>query len=389
MPDGNPLASLYPQPPAQPQNALTGDPLKTISGVLGIQSQQLQQEQTKAAIQSIGIANTTAQFQQRQAQLQAVRDQIGSIADKPGLSMEDINDHALKTARAMGIPGEIINTVRDTLPRDPAGLKQAAQTMRNLSIGSAGVAGRDTGPPDASGAPSTIPRGAANYAGAVTTGLPPGVAETAAASGSATGAQLGKDLIGAGNYRREVFPLEKAIPALEALGKSGTGPGTEEFNNVKSFLQSAGVPGLDVNKIKDFDEAKKYLTDWVTANGDIGTNDKLAATFASNASTKISNAAAVDVAKSALALRRMKQAQVSEFAKTGLPDSAYAKWALQFNSNQDPTAYGYDMMTPQAQQRLVKSLKPGSPAYQRFTASLSVAHQNGLINAPDKANAGQ
>lgn len=184
----------------------------------------------------------------------------------------------------------------------------------------------------------------------------PGEAAAKEKAGGAGGAMLADERVRASNYRREVYPLEQAIPALERLGKTGTGPGTEEVNKIKSFLQSVGVPGIDVNKIKDFDEAHKYLTDWVTANGDSSTNDKLAAAFASNASTKISNAAAVDVAKAALSLRRMKQAQLEEFEATGLPESQYGKWAAKWNREQDPRVYGWDYMNDSQKKAFLQSV---------------------------------
>jgi hypothetical protein len=94
----------------------------------------------------------------------------------------------------------------------------------------------------------------------------------------------------------------------------------------------------------------------VTANGDTATNDKLAAAFSSNASTKISNAAAVDVAKSALALRKMKQAQLEQFEGSGLPESQYGKWAARWNREQDPRIYGWDSMNDGQRRKLLQSV---------------------------------
>lgn len=206
----------------------------------------------------------------------------------------------------------------------------------------------------------------------------PGEAEAKQKAGGAGGAMLAEERVRASNFRREVYPLEQAIPALERLGKTGTGPGTEEVNKIKSFLQSAGVPGIDVNKIKDFDEAHKYLTDWVTANGDSSTNDKLAAAFASNASTKISNAAAVDVAKAALSLRRMKQAQLEEFEASGLPESQYGKWAAKWNREQDPRVYGWDYMNDSQKKTFLQSVT--GPKRDLIIMQLHRAADNGFVD---------
>jgi hypothetical protein len=213
------------------------------------------------------------------------------------------------------------------------------------------------------------------------TGLPPGAAEAKQVTGKTSGEQLAADRIGATTYQREVFPLEQAIPALEKLGTKGTGPGTETFNHIKSFILS-NVPGVketDFNgTVGDYDKAKKYLTDFVNQTGTTGTNDKLAAAFAGNPSVGISNAAAQDVAKSALALRRMKQAQIIEFGKLGIPDDQYAKWATTWNNTQDARAYGFDLMSPDKQQKLLKSMT--APQKQVFLNSLRIAHDAGLTN---------
>lgn len=227
----------------------------------------------------------------------------------------------------------------------------------------------------------------------VPTGAPLGHAQAVEAVGGDSGKQYAADLSQADTktFRRSVFPLEQAIPLLEKLGPQGTGPGTETLNNIKSFALSMGLPGVDAEKIKGYDEAKKYLTDFVNQNSSGGTNDKLAAAFAGNPSVHISNAAASDVAKSALALRRMQQAQVMEFQKTGKPEDQYTRWASGWATGQDPRAYGFDLMSPQAQRKLVSSLPlPGSEEEARtgtrkaFLESLAAAHRSGLVQPPDR-----
>ena len=233
------------------------------------------------------------------------------------------------------------------------------------------------------GAPTSMAPAGVTVPGAVATSQAPGVKEAATATGQQSGEQLAADRKSAADYQRTIFPLTQAIPALERLGTTGTGPGTEQFNQIKSFLQSAGLPGLDTSKIKDFDEVKKYLTDFVNQNGNTGTNDKLAAAFAGNPSVGISNAAAADVAKSALALQRMKQARTFEFANSGLPDAQYGQFAAKFATQQDPRAYGYDMMSAPAQQKMLSAMTPAEK--ERFVASLRVAHRNSLLNGPSNA----
>lgn len=211
-----------------------------------------------------------------------------------------------------------------------------------------------------------------------------GEADAAGIAGQASGKQFSADSDHAAKINERTFPLVKAVKMLDTLGKTGTGPGTEQFNQFKSLLQSAGLPGIDGDKIKNFDEAKKYLTDYVNRAGNSGTNDKLAAAFAGNPSVGISNAAASDVAKSAIALDRMRAAQVAEARRQNIPESRYSAWSAQWNATQDPRAYGVDIMGPAKTAALVANIKKSDPsgaAYSRFVKSLRAAHDSKLLSA--------
>ena|ERR1700733_1690867 len=214
------------------------------------------------------------------------------------------------------------------------------------------------------------------------TSLAPGYKQAEDIAGQASGEQLAKARGQAANFQRDVFPLTQAIPALEKLGVKGTGPGTETINNLKSFILS-NVPGVkesDFNgTVADYDKAKKYLTDFVNQTGNSGTNDKLAAAFAGNPSVHISNAAAVDVAKSALALRLMQQAQHMEFEKQNLPASAYSKWIAQKNNQLDPRAFGINYMSPEAKKKLFEQLNRNPKEGELFDKSLGIAHDAGYV----------
>lgn len=231
------------------------------------------------------------------------------------------------------------------------------------------------------------PRGAKPAAPQQPQDLVTKLAPDQAASLEKTGAGAGMELSDARhrslNYQQEVFPLEQAIPALEKLGTKGTGPGTEAINRLKSFIAS-NIPGADFKGMTDdvaaFDKAKKYLTDFVNQNGNSGTNDKLAAAFAGNPSVNISNAAAVDVAKSALSLRRMKQAQLVAFEHSGLPESDFAKFASKWAIGVDPRAYGFDLMTPAQRKSTLENLPKGKR--ELFMMNVQDAAQQGMIRAP-------
>lgn len=234
------------------------------------------------------------------------------------------------------------------------------------------------------------------------TSLAPGVAEAASGAGTAAGVQLAAERNKAANFQRDIFPLAQAIPALEKLGTKGTGPGTETLNHVKSFVLS-NVPGVKESDfgfgtVKDFDKAKKYLTDFVNQTGNSGTNDKLAAAFAGNPSVGISNAAAVDVAKAAMALRRMQQSkylafedsnqqpdQASKFFANGTinyevpgPEGTLARRSIKV-SQIDPRAFGIDVMTDKAKKSLLEQLNKNPREKELFDRSLEIAMSHGYL----------
>ena len=213
-------------------------------------------------------------------------------------------------------------------------------------------------------------------------GSPPfGFKAASEAAGQASGDALAQARNHAANFQREIFPLTQAIPALERLGTKGTGPGTETFNQIKSFILT-NVPGVtekQLSSVKDVDEAKKYLVDFVNQTGATGTNDKLAAAFSGNPSINISNAAAQDVAKSALALRLMQQAQYLKFENSKQPDNMFSKWSAQENNQLDPRAFGVNYMSPEAKATLLQQLKKNPKEFQLFERSLKVAKDAGYI----------
>lgn len=279
-----------------------------------------------------------------------------------------------------GLPSREVGSIPNTLTPGTEVYNPKTRQMEKITTGETG----QFQPASQSSAPAgqnpALVRPSAKVPERVPSAAPLGEAEGAREAAGQSGTQLATDRSNAADFTRQVFPLEQAIPKLEALGKTGTGPGTEQVNEIKSFLQSAGIPGFDPEKVKNFDEAKKYLTDWVMANGNVATNDKLAASFASNANVNISNAAAVDVAKAALALRRMKQAQVAAFEATNLPESQYTRWASDWNRKQDPRVYGFDLMTPKKRADLIKALPSGKR--ETFMLGVQEAAKFGLIRPP-------
>lgn len=222
------------------------------------------------------------------------------------------------------------------------------------------------------GAPAAVP-------GGVVTSPPAGEIEAQRALGAAGGQLLAEDAARERNFQAEMVPLTKAKDALVALGPTGSGPGQEQLQEIQSFLTSMGMLA-PTEGLKNFDEARKYLVQFASQAASPGTNDRLAAAFAGNPSVNISNAAAVDVVKTAMAVRRLQNAQVRAFEASGEPPSSYNQWATQFNAAQDPVAYGADMMSDADRKKYFAGLNDADR--QRFLDSLRVATSLGLVSPP-------
>lgn len=286
-----------------------------------------------------------------------------------------------------------------TSPSERLGLVPGTNAQGQPTVTPAGVIAQQAGMNPLTGVPATAPNQPVNQlqpypqgeapvpaaqGGSVVTGPSPGALEANKTVGAASGQQLAADTAQEANFQSDVTPLVKARDALIALGPTGTGPGKEQINEIKSFLISSGVmnPSDDV---KNFDEARKYLTQYATSVGSPNTNDKLAANFAGNPNVGISNAAAVDVLKTALSLRRLQNAKVRKFQTTGEQPSTYNQWAAKFNSSQDPVAYGFDMMSPEQRSKYIKGLSASELT--KFKASLGTAMQLGLVTPPQAPQA--
>lgn len=339
------------------------------------------------------MSNTNTQLENQMKGNQYLRTSIGALADLPNPTLADVNNFAVRQARNTNIPLDVIKSFVDSLPTDPKELKKALVTMRNMGRSPDAVAAGETGTPTPAGVTQSVTSGQAAYQRAgvgqgAPAGMPisnpPGFSEAATASSNMMTAARAR----AANYGNDIYPMTQALGALERLGPQGTGPGTEPLNTFKSFLVSVGadwLPGVDVAKIKDYDEARKYLTQAAgsaaTRFGH-GTDQALATSLTASPNTHISNLAAKDLTKATIGLRRMEHAMITAADAAGIPEGQYAKWSAQFGGKVDPRAFMVDLYTPEQFAKLNKDLKPGSPERKRFNQTLKMAIDLGIIDRP-------
>ncbi len=418
MPD---ISSLYPSAPQPNQGLFTGDPLKLLGAVDAMNRiQRFGSEQNAlgaytnalgpngadpnalaAGLKSRGatfgapevmssalaqkgqsIQNDTQSFAQLAGQNDYVRNLIAQEASNPKANEESLRNLAVTMSRQLdprGAPSSVINNVIDTLRKDPQGVPTALKKLQTQVAGAATSMQRASGSPDASGAPTSVPLGALHaQGGAIPVGLPPG--------SEASASVMQGDLARAGNFGQEIFPWKQALEKLEALGPAGIGPGTEGRKQVASFIYSALGPtvsrwgGIDPERLKNFDEAQKYLTQATlqrAASFGHGTDQQLATTITGNPNVHINDLAAVDVTKMGIATRAMEHAQTLYASKFG--PANYTKAKADFAAQQDPRAYLMSMglASPEQIDTWKKTLKGAER--EKFNTSLRTAKEAGLF----------
>lgn len=77
---------------------------------------------------------------------------------------------------------------------------------------------------------------------------------------------------------------------------------------------------------------------------------------------------------------RLRTAQAKAFEQSGQDSDGYLSWLMAWSLDQDPVAYGFDMMEQAERQRYVNSLSHDERS--RFVASLDTAHRLGICSPP-------
>lgn len=338
-----------------------------------------------------GTVNSAAQFDLQSKFHQVARDVFGSLADVPNLSKSDVYSAAAKLAR-QGVPADIIRSYIADAPNSKAGLVKWSTQLGNMAQGSGAASVGEGGPPAPTGAAQSITHGAANFerrgvgnvaAPGMPTELPPGTKTTM--EGSAN--MYNEAVHSSGQYANRVNPLRQAIPILENMKNTDTGPITDRLNEMKSAAQSLGAGtllGIDPEKIKDFNELKKYFNQYSSqAAAVLGpkTNEGLATAVTSNPNVHMDRLSALDLSKVAMGVERMRQAGILEFNR--LVDlgkkqpSDFGRYMTDFATKQDPRAFVYDLMTKDQQKKLKEGLSKSE--LDKIRNGMNLADRHGLL----------
>lgn len=281
MPDGNPIASLYPQPQTTPTGLASMNPLQVIGAANALTQNRVMQadlasrqatgeayqgalnpdgsvDQSKlsASLQAnpaaaFGMPETASRMLQQtsgQTDLDAARnkfivDAVGAVADDPKITADKVRSLGVTLARNLKIPAPMINNWLDDLPKGGPALRDKLIQFRNMATGSAGASTPTQTGMTPEGAPVTGSRGQFNYAtgagGGVQTALPPGEeALRASASKRADALQATADT--SIQYRADLENLRSESKILDNLG----GPTYEvekKLNQLSQRLAGMGI----------------------------------------------------------------------------------------------------------------------------------------------------
>jgi|GEM_PF-4268598 len=202
-----------------------------------------------------------------------------------------------------------------------------------------------------------------------------------------TGAQPGSNegtLANQGAYRTAQADIPQAQFRLQGLDKAKTalelaitGKGTDGLQKIQSWMTSLGLaPDFIQQNTKNYDIAHKYLMDYVNRQVQGSTNEQLKQAIGSNASTDISNKAALDVVKTNIGRERMDVA--ATMAHPDESGAGFLKHKSEFYLANDPVAFAADQYTPAELKAHVASL--GKEGQQKFYKSLARARDMKMIN---------
>lgn len=378
------------------QSATRGGALTVQPG--GVQTQTTPAE--NAALQPVWVKQPDGTYQQ----VQVPR---STLPGASGVAPPAVAAPGGNRLAAPAVPGGYLTTADASTASGPMGQQPPSTTNPgyNLLRGAMAdnyaapnmppvMAGGGPTPPNATSGtvqtpPDTLPANAAAAGGArqpaaaapILAAPPPGVTD----SQNADITKYKADQAAIPLRQTNVQSLQKAQTALEALNDTAlsTGKGTEGLNHLRSVITS--LTGAGTASTMNYDEATKYLTDYARQQGAAANSDlQLQAAQGSNASTNISNAAALDVVKTNIGRERQAMAQV--MAQSNPTGIGYGANAVKFASSTDPRGFAWNSYTAPEQQKIIGGLSPAGKT--KLVNSLKIATQYGFTQ-PEGANAGQ
>lgn len=356
--------------------------------------------------EALGQANVneTGQFNLDVGKLKHAQSLISSVASNPKATTRDYSAIS-PLLSAAGVDPDKIATLMDPIfaAKTPKERSDVALRHGIMALGTEALGG-ESGTPDDEGRIPTIPKGRAiverTQPGGMITTNPPGYTEAATISGQQMSAARARGA----NYGADIFPMNQLLEKIRKLGPNDMGPGTPEFNKMKSFVKSnlSWLPGAekaygDPEKIATFQELEKYATQLAGSRANQfghGTDQSVSLSLTGSPNAHIDQLAGDNLTQAIIGLRKMEHAQLLQAEKLGISPGKFSSWASQWmtginpqtgrpdkNYRVDPRAFMIDTMTPEQRQNVEKSFKTQEDRT-RFNNSVHLAVEHGLIDLP-------
>jgi hypothetical protein len=440
------VSNLYPAPPQQQQNALAGNPLGVIDMVSKLNQNALFQQEfnAKKAIghayqkainpqtgvidtptlmreiqanpdagflageasagalsrQGQAISNATSAFTLAQNQNNYLRDTFGSLANKPNLTREDLYNAVVMIGRNTNVPTSTLTNYIRSVPNDPKALRDFALSMQAQAVGASGTAARVAGPPAQSGAPTTVPAGAAIFgqpngqggqsgppamSGSITTEPAPGFTEAKTAL-----AQSGAEAANRLREANDTSPQRKGMLGNleEDLQHFTSGPGADWTKVAKSWV-NRNVPlpkdwQFDPKSIASQEQFTKQATQLVQAQfqsiGGTGTDAKFNSAYETSPNDTLSqlgNQGIIRLLKGNEDAIQAKNKAWLGWKKNNGPDT-YDEFSQDFNTRFDPRVFQFKYIPKSEREAYISRMDPQDRA--RFVQDLVSAHKQGWVN---------
>lgn len=367
------------------------------------------------------LAQHVAQIELGMKQNAFMVNQLGSLADKPGVTGKDIASLAGTLVQNGIIDAKMAATELQGMPTDPtklpdylrglqkramesgaqialyhqkvmtdlggtiapvntAPLGQQEPLAKTMSPGEAATPVQ--GPVDASGAPTVMPKGQfASVSGPIKVGLSPG--QTSAQGTMGTGnAQEAMALQQTANQAPD---MKAALANMTGdLGQFATGPGSAGRNHFMAAVNSMFGGGFDAERVasqEGFDKlAAQVASRQRQALGLSGTD--LQTSMIAHASpgselSSLGNKTQIAIIKGNADAIATKNQLWQRYQQNGNGAETYGQWSSVINKHLDPLVFQYQYMTDPQKKALVGAMSPAEK--QNFTSHLDMAIHNGWV----------
>jgi hypothetical protein len=187
---------------------------------------------------------------------------------------------------------------------------------------------------------------------------------------------------------QKMTAVKPALEAMKILPGLRSGPGTAQFNGAVAFLKANNL--IPTDKENDptvvYQEANKYLSQYLKGRGDRSDADLAAAEKSSpNVGTQL-NPALVKLTRTAIAQDRIEAARANTFTKSGRTDyQNYGAHRATFPQSIDDRAFGLDIMPEGEANSLVSRMlkkyekDPKDKEATKFLKSYDIAKKEGYF----------